>query len=230
MKTKYLTAIFILKTGFFLSCAGQNNSVFIPIPDEDFFKSSQSFEVGIITENREGGAVINLPEWLEVFLDTGIEGVERLDFLNGKFAFIAVTEGVNFLALNKWADNFSAERDFSILAARRIEKRMISASSLYPDDEYGMFYEMMIKNAYSAEYRGAVKEDTYWIKTRVENEETEAFVFFVLLTIEKPAMQSAVFSLMAQSVAPVTPTAVVTPTAAQSSAINRLRQTFFLRF
>jgi len=103
---------------------------------------------------------------------------------------------------------------------------MYLTASLYPDDEYGAFYEAMIHNAYDAVFPGAVKEDNYWIKIKAENAEGpfENYKFFVLITIEKNAMQSIIRNMMIKTTADVTMTTV------QSNSVNRLRNTFFEGF
>jgi hypothetical protein len=112
---------------------------------------------------------------------------------------------------------------------------MILSASLYPDDEYGMFFETMVKKAYSAEYPGVLKENTYWVKLLnngdnlsnndgIVNANTEIYNFFILLTIDKIKMESVISGLMAETMA------VVTPTDAQRISINRLRQYFYQGF
>jgi hypothetical protein len=89
----------------------------------------------------------------------------------------------------------------------------------------------MIKKAYSVVYTEAIKEDTYWIKMKIEQENdnietayTEIYNFFVLISIDKMTMQAIVSALMTESLS------VVTPTAEQRNSINRLQQNFFERF
>jgi hypothetical protein len=228
MLKKYFPVFFFLLILIFFSCTGQNNAVFIPVPDAEYYKNEKEIiDINNITETRDGGANISLPDWLRAFFNGGIEEVEKINSYYGKFVFIARNEGINFSALNIWANNFSQVKDFSIFAARRIENRLILSASLYPDDEYGMFYETMVKKAYSAEYSGAQKEDTYWVKFLNNDDNisnTEIYNFFILLTIDKIKMESAVSGMMAETIA------VVTPTDAQRISINRLRQYFYQGF
>jgi hypothetical protein len=121
--------------------------------------------------------------------------------------------------LNKWAGNFTVIQDFPRLAGVRIEKRLNSTALLYPDDEYGEFYESFVKKAFSAEYADAVKEQSYWIKTTAE-----VYEFYVFISMEKSKMQSIIRTMMSNTLA------AVTPTRAQNAAINRLRQFFFFFF
>jgi hypothetical protein len=104
---------------------------------------------------------------------------------------------------------------------------MILSASLYPDDEYGDFFEIMVKKAFNAEYQGVLKEDTYWVKFLNNDDsisDTEIYNFFILLTIDKIKMESAISGMMANTMA------VVTVTDPQRIAINRLRSYFYQGF
>jgi hypothetical protein len=176
-----------------------------------------------------------LPDWLIFYFKGGIAEVEKLDSCKDRYVFIGKNRGANFIALNKWAGNFTVIQDFPRLAADRIEKRLNSTTSLYPDDEYGDFYEMLVKKAFNAEYPDAVKEQTYWIKTAAEVNNAagapqgaaaapENYEFYIFVSMEKNKMQSIIRTMMANTLA------AVTPTRAQNAAINRLQQIFFEGF
>jgi len=230
MKKIFSIFIFFLCIVVFFSCAVQQKPPFVPVPDSQYFRHERRYiRVNNIIETRDGVSVRHLPVWLQVFIFGGIEEIERNHNYRDKYVFVGSNEGVNFNALSLWAGNFTPEQDFTILAAERIERRMISAAVLYPDFEYGLFFETMVKKAYNAVYSGAVKEDTYWIKMRTDNdnmetESTEIYHFFVLISIEKHIMQAIIAGLMEEAVS------AVTPTSAQQNAIIRLRQNFFEGF
>jgi len=233
MKIIFLTPFFLLCGIIIFTCAGQKKPAFIPVPQNDYFiteKNDNKINLDNIIESKNGVSVRNLPGWLSAYINGGIEGVERIGVFSDKYVFIGNNEGINFTAMNIWADNFSVAKDFSILAAERIERRMISVAYLYPDNEYGLFFETMVKKAYNTVYTGAVKEDTYWIKMKAkqENDNTEVYTekynFFVLISIDKLTMRTIINDLMTESLS------AVTPTAEQRDSINRLRQNFFLRF
>lgn len=227
---------------FFISCAGQNNSIFISVPDFSVYDNGKTIDKNSIINTKEGITVNSLPEWLLAFIDGGIEAVEMLDLYNDKYVFVGMNEGENFIALNKWAENFSAEHDFAVLAGNRIENRMVLTASLFPDDEYGAFFKTLVRIAYNQEFTGAQKEDTSWIKLSVNNDvsqngniddnqngvlrssATEVYIFFILLTIDKDNMQTIIRNMMAQA------NAAVSVTNSQAASINRLRQTFFQGF
>jgi hypothetical protein len=217
MKKNIFVASYILLVIILSSCAGRNN-FYIPTPDFNAFQTNRTIEIGNIIETK--GGTRSMPEWLRTFLSGGIEAVERLDAFNDKYVFIGVTRGENFTALNKWAENFTVEQDFTVLAANRIEERMVLNASLYPDNEYGRFFEIFIKDAYGTEYQYAVKEDTYWIK----HSTPEVYHFFILITINKNAMQTTIRRMLTQA------HAAAAPTGFHAITINRLRQNFFEGF
>jgi len=227
MKKKYLAAACLSIILILFSCAGRKKAYYFPVPDSGISKDEDviSIDVGNIIETKNGSAR-QIPAWLRSFLNGGIEAVEKLENYSNKYVFIGINEGENISALNKWVGFYTVTQDFPMLVAARIGKRMYLTASLYPDDEYGAFYEAMIHSAYNAEYSGAVKEDNYWIKTKSENAgaPSENYKFFVLITIEKTLMQSIIRNMMTET------TANVTLTAVQNNSVNRLRNAFFEGF
>lgn len=219
---KIFPFFFFLCVPVLFSCAKKPNAAYVPSPDQEYFNQERiNIDTDKITESKDG----DLPAWLASYISGGIEEVEKRNTYYGKYVFIGMNEGINFRALDIWANYLSEVKDFTMLAAKRIERRMISTSSMYPDDEYGIFYETMVKKAYSAEYPGAVKEDFCWIKiTDDAANDAGTYNFFVLFTIDKMRMQSIVLGMMADTVDSVE------PSRAQLTKINNLRQTFFWGF
>jgi hypothetical protein len=225
---KYFFAAACLSTLFiFFSCVAQTPPNYFPVPDSGISQDEKAvfIKIGNIIETKNG-AGNQMPAWLRSYLSSGIGAVEKLEAYNNKYVFIVMNEGENILALNKWAENYTVTHDFPMLAAIRIEERMYLTASLYPDDEYGAFYEAMMHNAYKAEYPEAVKEDYYWLKTKSENEEepSEKYTFFALITIEKYLMQSIIRNMIAKS------NEGIVLNKSQNNSVNRLRNNFFEGF
>jgi len=218
MKIIFSLNIFILI--FLLSCTGQNKA-FIPDPDFSVYAAGKTIVIDDIIETKTNVPAGSMPEWLLMFAEGGNKAVEQIDSYKDKYVFVGVNEGANFLLLNKWAENFTAEQDFAILAAVRIEERMIQGASLYPDDEYGAFFLSMVKKAYSAEYPNALKDDTYWFR---KASTPEVINFFILITIDKNTMQAIIRNMMTQAYTETS------PRGAQGLSVNRLRQNFFEGF
>jgi len=215
------------------SCISKKAPNYFPVPDSNTNNNEDNISnnaVNII--DTKNGLARLMPIWLRTFLDGGIEDVEKMDVFRNKYVFIGVNEGENITLLNKWVEYYTIMQDFPLLVAERIEKRMYLTTSLYPGDEYGLFYEVMMNNAYNSVYDSAVKEDTYWIKTKAQNTEEmgpnsppfETYKFFILITIEKNTMQTIIRNIMAKTSGEVKLTKI------QSIAVNRLRNTFFEGF
>jgi hypothetical protein len=233
MNKKYFLIIFILVVLLFSSCFGQRNrrTAIIPTPDTEFFDFTLPIKMEDIMETKGGAGAGIMPAWLRSYINGGIKEVEKMEEYISKYVFIGRSEGLNFNAMVKWAENFSSSRDAVMLVARRIENKLVSSASLYPDDEYGIFYERIIGNTYSSVYPGAVKEDTYWIRLRVDNEDgsTELYVFFVLISIDKTVLQEGVQNIISKSIPPGNmPSGSVS--AYQRNAIERLQRNFFEGF
>jgi hypothetical protein len=237
MKSSRTVSLFFLwGLLLFNACAGQNKKIlFRPdsVPEQ---QPEQRKLLEQIVESQNGSAGFFLPEWVSLFLEGGIQRVEALDAYKNKYVFIGENTGNNFNALRQWADRYTAAQDFPMLVVRRVEQRLIAPASLYPDDEYGDYFAALIRAVSNAEYPGALKEESFWIRRRiyadVENDQDneprqiadERYEFFVLISMEKDPLQARIRELMADV------KTAVAPTRNQTAAIQRIQQTFFEGF
>jgi len=213
----------ILGAFFLSSCitdSGRKPYELPPITEET--KIPRTFTI-LDYKNRDSGEAI--PEWVNSYLDSGLRGVEALKAYQENYVFVKKNEGNNFNALQLWKDNFSAELDFPRLAAARIEARF---SVPYPDEEYGVFYEGLIRAASDASWKGATTKDDFWIRKKYHPSETEGeqenWEFLILVTIEKPGFSSQLKTLF-EKINPIPP-----PDENQITAINRVKEQFFEKF
>jgi len=220
MKIKIYPAFFLLTVLLLFSCTGQRKA-FIPVPDFSIYDTNKKIDIDNIIQTKDGASAGRMPEWLLTYVNGGNRAVEQLNPYRDKYVFVGMSESENFIALNKWAENFSTAQDFAVLAAVRIEERMISTASLFPDDEYGAFFETMVKIAYSTTYRNAVKEEIYWFK---KGTVPEVYNFFILISIDRITMQSIIRNMISQSIA------AASPSGSQATSVNRLRNNFFEGF
>jgi hypothetical protein len=221
---RFLLAL-ILGAAFLSSCvtnSGRQAYELPPIPEE--IKTPRTFTI-IDYKNKSGGEA--LPEWVNLYLDSGLRKVESLNAYQDSYAFVYRNEGNNFSALQLWKDNFSAELDFPRLAAARIEARFSSAVP-YPDEEYGAFYAELIRAASDASWSGAAKGDDFWVRKKyppsdAENEQ-ESWEFLILVTMEKSRFSSQLETIF-KNINPNPP-----PNENQIAAANRVKDHFFERF
>lgn len=232
----------ILLAILFTACASQTSKViFYPDPVQDNPQEQAGLnEDWQITETQNGPGDTGIPDWLRLYMNKGVREVESLDAYSGKYVFIGENRGTSLNTLQQWANNFSTAQDLPRLIAHRVEQRFIASASLYPDDEYGEYFENTIKKISDEEYAGANKEQTFWIKRHripVETEEDEEFPepsplninpdryeFFVLINMDKNILQENIRRIMANI---KTGTA---PQKDQTAAINKLRSSFFEDF
>jgi hypothetical protein len=225
MKRNFFLAYLIINVIVLASCAGRANTTQFIVPDSgETLYQENSISIENIMETKDGYGNANIPDWLARYITGGIENVEKMNIYQGKYCFIGRNESGNFEALNKWAENYSVTHDFSRLAAARIEKRLLASTSLYPDDEYGIFFEKMIKKAFDTIYTGAQVEDTFWIRKANDDDINSSYEFFIFISIDKVIMQNIINKMITEA------RADVTPTRAQANSINRLQQTFFEGF
>jgi hypothetical protein len=216
---------------FFGGCVSQESKIIIhpePVPE-------QQEETWQILESQNGPQSAPVPEWLSRFLDGGNREVESMGIFPDRYVFVGRMNGNNFNALRQWTVAFTVQQDLPRLIAGRIENRMVSAASLYPDDEYGDFFAALVKAASDAEYFDISIVETFWIKRRIETkaldenlEENviikEQYEFFILTSADKFRMQNKIRGIIESVKTPVS------PTKEQATAINRIKRNFFEGF
>jgi hypothetical protein len=228
MKKKFIIVVFSICVLVLCSCVSREKNTPPVIPAVNNNTPINDL-IGIedIIETKDGAGNAELPAWLLSFDNGGIAAVENMEQYHGKYCFIGRNGGVNFEALLKWADNYSTAQAFTRLAAARIENRLTSTAALYPDDEYGAFYEKLIKKSFDAEYQNASAEDTYWVKkmgTSEANGFQDTYDFFAFISIDKTIMQDVIKNMIAEVYAEVS------PTRAQNNAILNIQKIFFEGF
>jgi hypothetical protein len=166
---------------------------------------------------------------VEQALDGGDRPLETMGEYRNKYVFAAANSGNNLNALRQWAAEFSVEQDFSRLVAGRIENRMSASTSFYPDDEYGSFFETLMKKAYLGSFTGAVREDEFWIHRRFFERDgltaiRESYDYVILISIEKPLLETQITKTFSE---------IRIPRAQpreQTAAVNRVKENFFEGF
>jgi hypothetical protein len=234
-------ALTLLLVVLLTACASKKNSIlFKPDPEQNNLQEQTgSSEYRQIIESESGPGESGLPAWVRGYLDGGVRGIESLDAYSAQYVFVGKNRGENFNVLRQWADSFTATQDMPRLVAQRTERRLVAAATLYPDDEYGEYFERFIKKMSDEEYPGARKEQTFWLKQKVKaavdenaiDDELppvdvffERYEFLVLISIERETLRKQVEGIMGDI------KTKSSPTRNQTQAINKIRQNFFEGF
>ena len=215
------------------SCAGKPDKRILRIPESsDTTDNTRDYLIVDYKDKDQGEAI---PGWVSLFLAEGVRGVEALVEFQDRFVFISRNEGNSFRALTQWAAGFSPIQDFPRLAAARIETRF-SSSIPHPDEEYGVFFETLIRVSSDTLWEGASRNDDFWIQRQgIPNEEEppemeeaenqnpsiEAWEFFILVSIEKSLFASQL-DLIFNNIQ-VQPN----PSRDQIAAVNKVKDRFY---
>ena len=234
----------LLAAILFTACASSQKGkiIFLPDPVESIPQEQTGLsESWQIIETQNGPGETGIPVWVRGYLEGGARSLESLNAYSGKYVFVGRNRGGNFNTLQQWANGFTAAQDLPRLIVRRVERRLVAAAALYPDDEYGEYFAYMIKKVSDEEYPEAVKEQIFWIKQKripvsdeaddgseieipPEDIELERYVFLVLISMDKKTLQATIEKIMADIKTDTV------PTRAQTAAINKIHQTFFEEF
>ena len=218
-----LAPIFLAGLLFFAGCAGQQG-LQAPLREEepgtvqDWNWQIQDYK------NRVVGQFI--PDWVYYYYEGNIAALENLPEYRDYYVFVSVNTGTNFAALSQWNASFSPELDFARLAAVRIENRFLNAAARYPDDEYGSYFEAMIRAASDAQWEGASRKDDFWLyrsfpKTDGTSSGTDGYDFLILVIIRKDMLEQQIKTVLS-NVNPDTPLS-----RDQRSAVSRVQDHFF---
>jgi hypothetical protein len=171
----------------------------------------------------------DIPEWVTTYLSDGVRAVENMSQYKGKYVFIGEDSGKNKSALLNWVQNFNLAQDIAQMVSLRVKTKFAGAAAGSPDDEYGRYFENVVKNTADAAFSGARKETNFWIlkryygpdKKTVEREEYDAYV---LVTIDKATLDEQIKKILDGTVAdkPLSKE--------QATAVDRVKEAFYEGF
>jgi hypothetical protein len=178
-------------------------------------------------QGRETGDAI--PEWVNRYLQGGIPLLEALAGYEERYLFVAHDQGTNLKALGQWVAGFRLAKDFSRLAAARVQARMTQAARGSPDGEYGRYFEQVIRASSDASYFGALREDDFWVYKQYQRESGGGtnpgmYEWYILISIDKVLLEHQITAILDQV------TVDLPPTREQAAAILRLKENFYEEF
>jgi hypothetical protein len=224
---KNLTYPGVILLLLFGSCGG--------IPKESFIEWSpppppaQDVPMYRVTDHKTAALGEDIPDWV-IRYDSGV--FQQAAYLlenSGSYIFISANRGTNFKLLQQWNAGFRLILDFPRLVALRMQERFTKGSATFPDQDYGGFFEAAIKDAYDALFTGPVQEADFWIKKQYVKADgvtvdKEEYVFFILISIAKEALQLQITTILGNA-KPDRPL-----TKEQAAAAESIKKTFFEDF
>jgi hypothetical protein len=186
-------------------------------------------EVSEVLDHRDREEDREIPEWVNRYISGGLRLIEELPQYQGKYLFVGKASGSSLKALLQWSAGFTVEQDLARMISARIETRFASAAVSNPDEEYGRYFETLVKNSTDAVYSSARMEESYWIKKRYFDPEAtpperEAYDYYILVSTDREVLERQIRSILNRT------TADPVPTRDQNSAVERIKASFFAGF
>ena len=222
---------------FVFCCQNQKQNIIDPVPDIEFdLPLKQETPVLQVLDYKNRGEGTVLAPWVRRYLENGIAGIESLDIYHGSYLFVASIRSKKLPVINQWVEKYNPERDFSRLAAERIQKRLeLDLPGKPPDMVYGPNYEKTLKTAYQNAFWGAIQLDNSWVYAlrTVQDEdaepETPQFWGFILLSIPRETLEIQVVELLSKISNSATAGGRVS-TKEQNTAFDHVKEHFFEEF
>lgn len=171
----------------------------------------------------------DIPGWVATFIEGGVQGVEALPAYKDKYVFIAEDSGKNKSALSLWMTGFNISQEVARMVSTRVQSKFAGAAAGSPDDEFGRYFENVVKSSADAKYSGARKENDFWILRRYfkvdgKTIDREEYTMYILVSIDKAMLQSQIEAVLNGTVAdkPLT--------REQQTAVDRVKESFYEGF
>ena len=224
----YLVGICVL-TG----CATGVKEIALPWVYEESDQYIKLFDVLDYQGKDEGTAI---PDWVHQYNYIDTKAIENLAAYYDSYAFVGINSGLNFNALMLWALSWTAYQDFNLLVLERVQARLegflneSSVSPLYPDYEYGAFFEKAIKAVVDAQYNEAFQDGLFWqLKRYYLNDgvtvDYEIYEFLTLNIINKKVLQEKITNIF-DTLEPFS----VPLTVRQAAKVSMAKEHFFDNF
>lgn len=178
-----------------------------------------------VLEHKGTSLGINqLPVWVETYVATGITGLEKLSDYQGSYCFVGEETGTNLDAVQTWAASFDVAREIATTVSSRVDSLFTGAASGSPADDYGTYFENVVKAAANAEFSGARKINDWWILVRRYDPDSkkrfeDEYRVFVLYTIEKDILDEQILNMIDKVASETEGTSD-----AQKTAINNVKK------
>ncbi|HOJ99641.1 MAG TPA: hypothetical protein PLW34_08775 [Termitinemataceae bacterium] len=225
MKRLVFAVLAVLAVGIFIGCASQPAAT--PEKPAEVPQKGPNY---VVVDHKTMALGGTIPEWLEVYMNGGgLSDIEALPKYKDFYCFVAEDNGTNLNALKQWATGFSVTQEIARMVSTRVQARFAGAAAGSPDDEYGRYFENVVKAASDASYSGARKEADFWVLKRYfkpdgKTVDREVYDYYVLVVINKDTLKQQIDAVL-NGVKPDKPL-----TKEQQTAVDRVKQAFYEGF
>ncbi len=138
-----------------------------------------------------------LPQWIDAYMDFGARGVEKLADFAEEYCFVAEYQATNLNAGQAWLDGFEVPQVIARQLQSRVESLFVGAAVGAPEDDYGTYFENVVKTTTDVSFSGAKKIQDYWVLVRtydpdIKNTYEDAYHLYVLYTMPKSLLDKQI--------------------------------------
>lgn len=169
-------------------------------------------------------------DWINVYIDSDIAGVEKMDRIKGKYAVVVEMEGASKEGVMLALSNLKAPVEIAGRISTRVQQRFAGAQ-VGDVDKIETYMENVVKVAREATFSGFTKEGETWVylqyyKPGVKPKTPDKAVYrgYQLWTIEKDLLQRQIDAIM-NGEAKKEP-----PSPEKQQAMDRVREAFYEGF
>ncbi|MDL2229002.1 hypothetical protein LJC14_02005 [Treponema sp. OttesenSCG-928-L16] len=183
----------------------------------------------VVLDHKTKALGQDVPEWVTRFISEGVTGVESMPAYKDKYVFIGEDMGSNLNALRQWATGFTVNQEMSRMVSTRVQGKFAGAAVGSPDDEYGRYFENVVKSVTEASFSGARKESDFWLLKRYfkadgKSVDREEYEIYILTTIDKALLERQLDAVLEKAESDSS------PTTEQKTAIDRVKEAFYEGF
>lgn len=179
---KVFTAVLVVCL-LFASCASTSDE-----PEPKQLTSKVTTE--ILEHKGTALGITTLPSWVNAYVDQGVRGVEKQPDFSEEYCFVADMTAENLSAGQAWINGFELPQIIARQLESRVESLFVGAAVGAPEDDYGTYFENIVKTSTDVSFVGAKKISDWWSLIRkydpdIKNAYTDAYYIYVLYTIPK---------------------------------------------
>lgn len=175
----------------FVSCASNEpEPAPQPAPEPAPKEVTSRVKTEILEHKGTALGVNTLPVWVETYVALGTKGIENLSDYAEEYCFVAELAADNLNAAQAWVNGFEIPQLIAREVSTRVESLFVGAAVGAPEDEYGTYFENVVKSSTDISYTGAKKISDWWSYIRrydpdVENSFEDTYHVYVLYTMPK---------------------------------------------
>ncbi|MCR4940972.1 MAG: hypothetical protein K5930_12835 [Treponemataceae bacterium] len=151
---------------------------------------SSKVKTEILEHKGTALGVNTLPVWVESYVSLGTKGLEKLSDFTEEYCFVAEMAAANLNAAQAWLNGFEMPQLIAREISSRVESLFVGAAVGAPEDDYGTYFENVVKTTTDVSFTGAKKVSDWWSLIRVydpdiKNSFKDEYRVYVLYTIPR---------------------------------------------